>query len=287
LSEPPAPSAGGSAAPRVSAVRRPPTCPLHRRDSRSAVFEIGPTLREARVRRKLTLQQVEEDTKIRIKYIQAMENEEFDIMPGSTYVKGFLRSYAFYLGLDPDLIIDEYRSRYAPRAPRELSANASALKRPPRSRRRSGLAFIAVVAVLILALIYVLGLRGGGGGSDQPSVNPSVLHSTTPSPTLSPTSHASASPSVTAGARTTVELSSAGDPCYVEVHRATATGPLIYQGLISAANGKDFTTRTALYIKVGGNPANLVVVVDGREVSTSGDKSGAVYRVSNGKLQKL
>ena len=58
------------------------------------MFEIGNTLREARVRRNLTLQQVEEDTKIRVKYVQAMENEDFDVMPGATYVKGFLRTYS-------------------------------------------------------------------------------------------------------------------------------------------------------------------------------------------------
>ena len=56
------------------------------------MFEIGNTLREARVRRTITLQQVEEDTKIRVKYVQAMENEDFDVMPGATYVKGFLRT---------------------------------------------------------------------------------------------------------------------------------------------------------------------------------------------------
>ena len=70
------------------------------------MFEIGTTLREARVRRALTLQQVEEDIKIRVKYVQAMENEDWDVMPGVTYVKGFLRTYATYLGLDPDVIID-------------------------------------------------------------------------------------------------------------------------------------------------------------------------------------
>ena len=77
------------------------------------MFEIGNTLREARVRRTLTLQQVEEDTKIRVKYVQAMENEDFDLMPGATYVKGFLRTYSEYLALDPEVMLDEYRSRGA------------------------------------------------------------------------------------------------------------------------------------------------------------------------------
>ena len=85
------------------------------------------------MRRKLTLQQVEEDTKIRVKYVQAMENEDFDIMPGTTYVKGFLRTYATYLGLDPEVIIDEYRSRgrRERRASRVVRRNVGD-RRPPR-----------------------------------------------------------------------------------------------------------------------------------------------------------
>ena len=76
-------------------VRAPPArLPEPPRRRPSTVFEIGNTLREARVRRNLTLQQVEEDTKIRVKYVQAMENEDFDVMPGATYVKGFLRTYS-------------------------------------------------------------------------------------------------------------------------------------------------------------------------------------------------
>src|SRR5665647_2137287 len=77
-----------------STVGRRATGPERPRRRPSTVFEIGNTLREARVRRTLTLQQVEEDTKIRVKYVQAMENEDFDLMPGATYVKGFLRTYS-------------------------------------------------------------------------------------------------------------------------------------------------------------------------------------------------
>ena len=108
------------------------------------MFEIGNTLREARVRRKLTLQQAEDDTKIRVKYIQAMENEDFDVMPSPAYVKGFLRTYATYLGLDADLILEEYRSRFEPMRSTTPSA---AVRRcaPTRHARRNTLAFVAVV----------------------------------------------------------------------------------------------------------------------------------------------
>src|ERR671927_1654065 len=76
------------------------------------MFEIGTSLREARARRKLSYDQVEAETKIRAKYIRCLEDEDFDVLPSGTYVKGFLRTYADYLGLDGQLYVDEYNSRY-------------------------------------------------------------------------------------------------------------------------------------------------------------------------------
>src|ERR1044072_2402145 len=76
------------------------------------MFEIGNSLREARVRQGLDYSQVELATKIRAKYIRALQEEEFDVLPVGTYLKGFRRSYAEYLGLDGQLYVDEYNSRY-------------------------------------------------------------------------------------------------------------------------------------------------------------------------------
>ena len=76
------------------------------------MFEIGTSLREARARRHLGYDQVEAETKIRAKYIRCLEDEDFDALPSGTYVKGFLRTYADYLGLDGQLYVDEYNSRY-------------------------------------------------------------------------------------------------------------------------------------------------------------------------------
>jgi hypothetical protein len=66
----------------------------------SHVFEIGSSLREARMRRKLELSQVEQDTRIRAKYLMALEDDRFEALPEPAYAKGFLRTYADYLGLD-------------------------------------------------------------------------------------------------------------------------------------------------------------------------------------------
>src|SRR5215831_16412063 len=76
------------------------------------MFEIGTSLREARLRKQVDIAQAERGTKIRAKYLRALEDEQFELLPAQTYVKGFLRSYAEYLGLDGQLYVDEYNSRY-------------------------------------------------------------------------------------------------------------------------------------------------------------------------------
>ena len=75
------------------------------------MFEIGNTLREARLRRGLDILDCEAETKIRSKYLRAMEEEQFDIMPSPTYVRGFLKSYAEFLDLDGQLVLDEYERK--------------------------------------------------------------------------------------------------------------------------------------------------------------------------------
>ena len=77
------------------------------------MFEIGNSLREARVRRGIEFAQAEQATKIRVKYLRALEEERFDLLPSETYVKGFVRAYAEYLGLDGQLYVDEFNSRFA------------------------------------------------------------------------------------------------------------------------------------------------------------------------------
>ena len=92
---------------------------------------IGDTLREARMRQHLDIADVEGRTKIRAKYLRALENEEFGMLPGPTFVKTFLRTYAEALGLDPQVLVEEYRARLRV-AGRDRAAAASS------GRRRSG-----------------------------------------------------------------------------------------------------------------------------------------------------
>ena len=138
------------------------------------MFEIGNTLREARVRRNLTLQQVEEDTKIRVKYVQAMENEDFDLMPGATYVKGFLRTYSDVSRPRSPTSSSASIARAASRPGRSTSRSAasSMLGAPRGHRGRNTVVFVAVICLLVLGVIYVLGLRHRGRRSPAPSPAP-------------------------------------------------------------------------------------------------------------------
>src|ERR687885_662888 len=98
---------------------------------------IGERLREARMRQGLDLGEVEVATKIRAKYLRALENDEFSMLPGSTYVKSFLRTYAEYLGLDAQLLVEEFRAQHEPRGEGELHLTAPPA-RPGRERRPGG-----------------------------------------------------------------------------------------------------------------------------------------------------
>jgi hypothetical protein len=117
------------------------------------------------MRQRLDIADVEAKTKIRAKYLRALENEEFGMLPGPTFVKTFLRSYAEVLGLDPHLLVEDYRARYEPRDDSDtlkpLGPPGLARDRRRRAPRPPGpllLAGLAVAAVIVTLL--VIGLVG-------------------------------------------------------------------------------------------------------------------------------
>ena len=144
--------------------------------------DIGATLREARMRQRIDISEVESETKIRAKYLRALENEEWDLLPGPTYVKSFLRTYAEALGLDGKLLIEEYKLRHERLSDVELQPIRPPGAREPRRRRRvgsgRGWAVLAVV-VLILGGLYAVGRIGNdnSSGSDAASTTPTTTTS--------------------------------------------------------------------------------------------------------------
>lgn len=135
---------------------------------------IGEVLKRARSRQKVDIQTVEEQTKIRTKYLRALENEEWDVLPGHPYAKGFLRTYAQFLDLDPDALVDEYRRTVES----SLGANAPVQFAEPvlehrrrlgaESRRRWPIRLGLIIALGVAALVAALLVLGSSGQEAKP-----------------------------------------------------------------------------------------------------------------------
>ncbi len=146
--------------------------------------EIGATLREARMRARIDVSEIEAKTKIRAKYLRALENEEWSLLPGPTFVKSFLRTYAQALDLDGKALVEEYRLHHerpsegmpepivsTPQSRRKQGRGAGAGEGPSRGYMLAVGAIGAVIVVLIVLLIL-------GGGSSPMTTGTSSTAST-------------------------------------------------------------------------------------------------------------
>jgi cytoskeleton protein RodZ len=227
------------------------------------VFEIGNSLREARLRQGLEFVEVEQATKIRGKYLRALEDEQFDILPGQTYVKGFLRTYAEYLGLDGQLYLDEYNSRYIPGDEETplRAQNKSTVGRSPRVE--SSVVLVALAAIGIVTALVVVAWRFG---SDTPETAIPDFSSQPPAETRAKEpARRSARPAVPI-ARLTI-TGALGDS-WVEVHQRSAAGRELYRGTLEAGSTIRFAQRRMHVVM--GRPANLRLRVNGRVVEVPG-----------------
>ena len=140
------------------------------------------------MRQRLDIADVEAQTKIRAKYLRALENEEFSMLPGPTFVKTFLRTYAELLGLDPHRLVDEYRANYESGDELEqLQPLGPPGSRGRERRQRAGSgprpgALLLVAVAAVLAVLIVLGLTGdddGGGDGSRAAATETTQTQTT------------------------------------------------------------------------------------------------------------
>ena len=139
--------------------------------------DIGATLRDARMRLGVDISEIETATKIRAKYLRALENEEWELLPGPTFVKTFLRTYAEYLGLDARMLVNEFKLRYErpseadlpPIAPLRGEGRRGGGGRGTATGGRGGprIPRGALLAVIFIALIVALGVLGSIGRDDD------------------------------------------------------------------------------------------------------------------------
>jgi cytoskeleton protein RodZ len=130
--------------------------------------DIGTTLREARMRARIDMSEVEAQTKIRAKYLRAIENEEWDLLPGPVYVKSFLRTYGDFLGLDSRMLVEEYKRQYERPSDHELRPASSVSRERERAARGPLLPPWALIGVVLVAIVAALAVVGSIGGKKSP-----------------------------------------------------------------------------------------------------------------------
>lgn len=230
--------------------------------------DIGASLREARMRARIDVSEIEAQTKIRAKYLRALENEEWDLLPGPTYVKSFLKTYAEVLDLDAKLLVDEYKLRHERLSDLELQPISAAA--PGRERRRQTPVlppwfFVAVIFVGLIFALYLLGTTG-----DDPSdeaVAPTATTATTQrQPAAPPAVQEPAPPS-----RVSLRLEATG-PVYVCLKAGDRT---LVDGRTLEAGDRTRTFRSRRFrLTLGNNAVRLRINGRARSVAASQDPIG-------------
>lgn len=217
-------------------------------DNGQGAGQIGPILEKRRLEKGLSLKEVEQATKIRTRYLEGLEREDPTVLPDPVYARGFLKTYANFLGLDGERLSRELRDRRSSRRERQLNhevPGTSDFERPlitpggvgeAERRRVSGATVLTVaLAVLVLAAVigalYYVGSRSAGTGSEDTPDEPAVEQEDPgPSQKEEPATEATTS---TPG----------GDTGEAEADAAPETDPVT--------------------VRVVGAPAGLTVTVDG------------------------
>jgi transcriptional regulator with XRE-family HTH domain len=242
--------------------------------------EIGETLRETRMRRRIDMTEVEAATKIRAKYLRALENEEWDLLPGPTFVKTFLRTYAEYLELDPRLLVEEYRQRYERPSTQDLrpfKPGAAAQRR----RRRRGPSLGPILVVLLglvglLAALYALGQWGDNGPTPPPSAA-----TATPTPSATPTATARPRRTRKAPVPKVVSLRlTARQLVYVCV--VDARGRKLVNG-VNLQPGKSTATLRSARLRMNLGNANVRLRANGKTYAVADTGSPVGYELRPGK----
>jgi cytoskeleton protein RodZ len=235
---------------------------------------VGQVLQDARTRRGLDLTEVERVTKIRVKFLRAMEEDRWEALPAPVYARSFLSTYARFLGLEDEPLIEEYEGT-ADEADRAESIPLGAI-RPGgiRQRRRPlkpallGVGGFAVVLLLGLVIVGLVGGSGGGGGAEDKQPESKRAPSGTPATTTNPATGSEVSLELRSTAEVWVCLVGAGDRALVAetLPAGTTRGPFEGRSFeVTFGNG-------AVDMTVDGEPARVPPLAEplGYRITTAG-----------------
>jgi cytoskeleton protein RodZ len=235
---------------------------------------IGAYLRAVRRRRRISIERAAEDTKIRAAFLMRMESDEFDFL-APAYVRGFLRSYARYLRVEPGPLLEDFDNRYG--GGRVESSQLVALQRreksvPKEHRRLNSWVVAGGAAAVILVVLAIVGVATAPETPERPK---SALGLTTPTPEPAPSTSASpsASPAESPGAIAATDgielvVDAATGASWLEVYADGRSVPLYYDTL-AAGSTMTFDADERMHIRLG-YPAGVELTVNGRTLGSPG-----------------
>jgi cytoskeletal protein RodZ len=237
------------------------------------MLEIGGSLRQARTRAGLELVEIEAETMIPARYLDALEGERFEVLPEGPYRRSFLREYADYLGLRGDLYTDEYVARFEPPEPEPEPepARSSAARRVSRALDELSLRRVAVAAALVVAAVGVWLLGTGGSTGRHPPVTqaaattPPAVHHVVPARARPKPATPFTPPPRSAPPALT--LAAARGDCWLELRVGSSTGRVVYERMLHQGESARFGLRQPLWIRLGA-PWNLDATIGRRSVTS-------------------
>ena len=229
------------------------------------MFEIGNSLREARVRRGIDFAQAEAAIKIRGKYLRALEDDQFELLPAETYVKGFLRTYAEYLGLDGQLYVDEFNSRFVTGEDQEArrAQTRRSTARPQRRNRRTE-TMVVLFALAAITVFTVIVISAWTTSDKNPGT---VTHPKTPlTPRVTPA---------------LLSVKALRGSTHLTARALTATGAVKFDGTVQKGDSTVAIRGRQLWVSID-SPENLRIEVRGKLVHVPGLKPQVIIVTATG-----
>ena len=232
--------------------------------------EVGAKLREERERRGIGIDEIEAETRIRAKFLLALEEERFDALPGPAYVRAFVRDYAEQLGLDPQELVAELNARpdlvadVVMTPPRQVAAVPLL---DPRARIAVWALAVVLIAAIVAIGIVVLGSRGSSAGGGQAGRTPPRSGTRPGSGTTQPatTSATGTTTPVTTARPAGLELVAKRGSTWLSVRAGSATGKVLFQNTLASGHHLRFARRR-LWVRVGA-PWNLDLAAAGHPLA--------------------
>lgn len=208
------------------------------------MFNIGSSLAAARQARGLDLRAAAELTYIRVKYLSALEDDRFDDLPGRTYARAFLRTYATALDLNADEFVAEFDARLP--EPEE-----------PEPEPPARTVYVPLSALVGTAVVVLVGIVAWSVWSPGSSVSPSLSANVTPASAAPRVAHVRAARKTVVRAAPVLVIRAVNGPCWILVRRGSATGPVVAERTLEARQSARFA-ESQLWVRLGA-PWNVVV----------------------------